>query len=274
MDYENQKMIETFYNARQTKDLLRRELLLSQEVLMAVDRSGLDQEFALDLLSHMILLKRATLPTLVGLLKHHYSVFANPRQCCADALAHAAIMDLVNFDTEREQFVLQFDADANTHTLLRQYQYLPPMIVPPLEVRADGVNRGSGYITVQTDSLVLKDNHHNGDLAVDSLNRFNKVALSINTNIVKGIRNSWKHIDKPKDGENFQDYQARVKAFEKYERDSFYTIALMVEMGNRFYLTHKVDKRGRTYAQGYHITTQGNVWSKAILELADKELVQ
>ena len=43
--------------------------------------------------------------------------------------------------------------------------------------------------------------------------------------------------------------------------------------GNHFYLTHRYDKRGRTYAQGYYINPQGNEWNKAVLEFADKEIV-
>ena len=274
MDFENQQMIETCFNARQTKDLLRAELLGSSAVIEAIQRSGLDEEFALDLLGQMILHKRTTVPTLVGLLKRHFSFCDNPYQACSNALRHAVILDLVDWDQERDQFVVRFDISQQTQDLIRQYQYLPPMIVPPLEIQDDGKNRGSGYLTIRTDSLLLQDNHHSGDLCVDSLNRFNQIPLSINENIVKGIRNEWRHLDKPKEGESFEDFQKRLKAFERYERDSFFTIALMIEMGNRFWLIHKVDKRGRTYAQGYHITPQGDCWNKACLELADKELVQ
>ena len=48
----------------------------------------------------------------------------------------------------------------------------------------------------------------------------------------------------------------------------------MVSQGNRFYLTHKVDKRGRIYAQGYHITTQGTAFKKAMIELAEPEFIE
>lgn len=274
MDFENQQMIETCFNARQTQPLLRRELLGTPDVIEAVQRSGLDEEFALDLLAQMILHKRTTVPTLVGLLKPHFEHCDNPWQSCAKALEHAVIVDLMDWDVQRDQFVVRFDITQQVQNLIRQYQYLPPMIVPPLQVLDDGNNRSSGYLTVRTDSLLLQDNHHVGDICVDSLNRFNNIPLCINEEIVKGIRNEWKHIDKPKDGETFEDFQKRLKAFERYERDSFFTIALMIEMGNQFWLTHKVDKRGRTYAQGYHITTQGDCWNKACLELADKELVQ
>ncbi len=42
---------------------------------------------------------------------------------------------------------------------------------------------------------------------------------------------------------------------------------------NVFHMTHKYDKRGRTYSQGYHVNYQGNPWNKACIEFADKEVV-
>lgn len=266
MDFENQKMLEVMFNKRQAMALLRHELTNDQVVMQTIERSGLDTEFALDLLSQMALHKRATVPTLVGLLKGHHPSL----QSTADALEAAARADLVDFDPVTGQFILAFDVDAATHTLIRQYQYLPPMIVPPLTVTS---NKGSGYITVTNDSLLLKDNHHDGDICLDSINRFNRVPLTANLDVVKKIRNHWKGIDKPKDGETFEEFQKRRKAFERYEKDAFFTIALMGEMGNRFHLTHKLDKRGRTYAQGYHINPQGNCWNKAVVELAEPEYV-
>jgi len=38
-------------------------------------------------------------------------------------------------------------------------------------------------------------------------------------------------------------------------------------------LTHKYDKRGRCYSQGYHVNPQGNDWNKAVIEFAEKEPV-
>jgi hypothetical protein len=263
-------MLEHFFNDKQTPLLLRAQLLSSPEVIEAVQKSGLDEEFALDLLAQMILYKRTTVPTLVGLLKRHFKHCGNPFQACAQDLEQAVRADLVDWDPVKTQVVLRFDVDAQTHELIRQYQYLPPMIIPPEPVTT---NRGSGYLTIRTDSLLLQDNHHEGDLALDSINRFNGIPLAINVDLVKSIRNSWKNIDQPKPDEIFEDFQKRRKAFERYEKDAFHTIALMVEMGNRFHLTHKVDKRGRTYAQGYHINPQGNCWNKAVVELAEPEYV-
>ena len=273
MDFENQKMLETFFNARQTPKLLRKELLDSQAVINAIRASELDEDFALDLLSHMILAKRAPVSALVGLLKHHFNNSSQQLQLTANAIKQAVLTDLVDWDPAREQVVLRFDVDEVTHGLIRQYQYLPPMTVPPLVPGRDAINRGSGYITVETDSLLLKDNHHDGDVCLDSLHRFNQIPLRINAEVATAVNNTWKHLDKPKEDESYQDYQKRVKAFERYQKDTAFTMALLIEMGNRFYLTHKVDKRGRTYAQGYHINTQGNCWNKSIIELAEEEMI-
>lgn len=272
MDFENQKMLETFFNARQTPKLLRKELLDSPAVVKAIQASELDEEFALDLMAHMILAKRAPVTALIGMLNHHFESESDKYQATADAITQAVIKDLVDWDPMSEQIVLRFDADAGTHELIKQYQYMPPMIVPPLRVDGNcGQNRGSGYLTIRTDSLILKDAHHDGELCCDSLNRFNSIPLKLNMDVATQVNNTWRNIDKPKDDESYEDYQKRVKAFNRYQKDTAFTMALMMETGNRFYITHKYDKRGRTYAQGYHINPQGNCWNKAVIELADEE---
>ena len=47
----------------------------------------------------------------------------------------------------------------------------------------------------------------------------------------------------------------------------------MNRCGNKFYFTHKVDKRGRLYCQGYHINYQSASYKKAMIELANKEII-
>ena len=49
---------------------------------------------------------------------------------------------------------------------------------------------------------------------------------------------------------------------------------MLHDQGNEFYLANKVDKRGRMYAHGYHVTTQGSPFKKAMVELAHKERVE
>ncbi len=269
MLWESQDMVEHFFNARQTPHLLRHELNQNKKACELIAKSKLNEEFAFDLLAQMVIYKRAHVSTLIGLLKKHFQT-SDPHQSCAEALTIACAYWLVDWDNARDQFIILHDVSEKAMGLIRQYQYMPPMIVPPLTVRS---NKGSGYINIKEDSLILQNNHHEGDICLDSINKFNNIPMSINAEIVKLIRNSWKNLDKPKACETFEDFQKRTKAFERFERDAFFTIALMIEMGNEFYFTHKVDKRGRTYCQGYHINYQGNCWSKAILELAEKEIV-
>ena len=278
MDYENQQMIERIFNARQARALILKELGENQ-LLQALGRAAiakihlLTPELIEDALVHMVLAKRATIPTLVGVLRYHFANTVNAEQTTAVAIAAMISVHLISYDEMRQQAVVNFDISEHGHQLIQQYMYLPPMIIPPLEIKDDNRNRGSGYITQANDSLILRDNHHEGDICVEHLNRVNQVALTINDRMVKTMRNYWAGVECQQDDESFEEYQERLKAFEKYERDSFMVIALMMEMGNRFYLTHKYDKRGRTYCQGYHINTQGNTWNKSCVELADKEHV-
>lgn len=87
------------------------------------------------------------------------------------------------------------------------------------------------------------------------------------------VKNKWKNLDKPKSGETREDFEKRRKAFLKYDKVAKDVIGLLIQEGNEFYLTHKYDKRGRVYCQGYHVTYQGAAWNKAVIEFADKELI-
>ena len=140
-------------------------------------------------------------------------------------------------------------------------EYLPPMVCEPLEVTH---NFSSGYLT-HNDSLILgSGNHHDGDICLDVLNLMNKVALKVDTEFVS------KFEEEP----TFElDDAEKRDLWMAFKRQSYEFYKLMVDCGNRIYLTHKVDKRGRIYASGYHISTMGTSFKKAMLELANEELV-
>ena len=142
-----------------------------------------------------------------------------------------------------------------------QSQYLPPMVCKPLEVTN---NYTSGYLT-HNDSLVLgKGNHHNGDLCLDVLNTLNQIPLALDTSLLSKLE---------EDPTFDLDTPEKRQHWDAFKRQSYEFYLMLAQYGNRFYLTHKVDKRGRIYAQGYHINTQGTSFKKACVELFDKELV-
>jgi hypothetical protein len=140
-------------------------------------------------------------------------------------------------------------------------QYLPPMVCSPLELTH---NYSSGYLT-HNDSLILgTGNHHDGDICLDVLNLMNSVALRLDTEFLSKVE------EEP----TFElDDQDKEDLWAEFKKQSYKFYELMVQCGNKFYLTHKVDKRGRIYASGYHITTQGTAFKKAMIELANEELV-
>lgn len=140
-------------------------------------------------------------------------------------------------------------------------QFLPPMVCEPLELKH---NYSSGYLT-HNDSLVLgSGNHHDGDLCLDVLNTMNKVPLSLNTEFLCKVEEEPTFdLDSPE----------KIEQWRLFKEQSYMMYMLMAEQGNRFWFNHKVDKRGRIYAHGYHINTQGTSFKKAMLEFAEPELV-
>lgn len=139
--------------------------------------------------------------------------------------------------------------------------YLPPMVCEPLEVKS---NYSSGYLT-HNDSLVLgSNNHHDGDLCLDVINTMNRVELKLDLDFLCKVE------EEPTFDIVTQDQRDQWLNFKK---QSYRFYSLMQSQGNRFFLCHKVDKRGRLYAQGYHISTIGAAFKKAQLELANEELV-
>jgi hypothetical protein len=139
--------------------------------------------------------------------------------------------------------------------------YLPPMVCQPQKLTS---NYSSAYLT-HNDSLILgQNNHHSGDICLDVLNLMNAVPLKLNTEFLSSVE------EEP----TFErDTQAQIDLWSDFKKQSYSFYSLIVNQGNEFYLTHKVDKRGRIYSCGYHINTQGTPFKKACIELSQEELI-
>lgn len=228
----------------------------------------IDLEFGFDLLVQMVLHKRAHLPTLVGVLRKH---FDGDCQKTADALLKAAEANLVDWNPVTKQFIIRYDITPDVQEELDRYQFPLPMVVEPKELKT---NEDTGYYTSKN-SVILRKNHHDEDVCLDHLNRINKIRFRVNQKVATTIKNRWRNLDKPKPDEEIGEYQKRVRAFEKYDR-TVHDVMEHLGLANEgeFYLTHKYDKRGRTYCQGYHVNYQGTPWNKAVIEFANKEFVE
>lgn len=162
-------------------------------------------------------------------------------------------------------------------TFIEESICLPPMVCEP-DILTN--NRQSGYLTHNESVILKRHNHHDDEVGLDVINLQNQVPLALNERLIRAF-------EEPEPVslhtlENAQllsafDQQTLLDAKEAdwtfFKEQSLAIYALMVGQGNRFWLTHKVDKRGRLYATGYHINTQGTKFKKAIVELANKETV-
>lgn len=267
MKADTQRLIETMYSKHQTMDLLRNEFEKEPFIGELILKSGLEAEFCMALFCQMALHKRASVETLVGVMAPH----GDSLQAVADMLFVAAQHDLVDYAPATSQFIVKWIPEPKVYELISKYQFLPPMIVEPLEVTS---NRGRGHLTLLKESLILKKNHHEGDICLDVINLKNQIPLQINVDVVMSIRNSWKNLNKCKPGETFEEFQKRVESFERFERQTMKDMALMVNNDNEFWLTHAVCKRGRQYCGGYTINYQGNDYQKSVVELKREEIVE
>lgn len=233
-------------------------------------KHGINPDFGFDLLVQMVLHKRTTLPVLVGILRKHYKgEIDGGCQRTTDELLKACEADLVDWNPGTRQFIIRYDITSDVQEELDRYQYPLPMVVEPREIKT---NEDTGYYTSRN-SVILRQNHHDEDVCLDHLNRMNQVKLRINAKVVMTIKNSWRNLDKPKPDEEREDYLKRVRAFERYDRsvhDVLFHLGIANE--NEFWLTHKYDKRGRTYCQGYYVNYQGHSWNKAVVEFVNQEV--
>jgi hypothetical protein len=267
---EFQIEIEQLYHKNQLFTRIREDFTSCKDpdFSKTMDKAKLDHEFGWDFLVQMALHKRATVPTLAGILRRH---FQDDVQRTANAMQAAVEADLANWSPIRKEFIVMWDISRDVQDDLDRYQYPLPMVVEPRILRT---NKDTGYYTSHN-SVILRQNHHEEDVCLDHLNALNRIKFRINQQVALTIKNRWRHLDKPKADEEPGEYQKRVKAFEKYDRTAHDVLNhLGLSNEGEFWLTHKYDKRGRTYCQGYHVNYQAATWNKAVVEFANQELTQ
>lgn len=159
--------------------------------------------------------------------------------------------------------------------------YLPPMITKPKILKN---NRDSGYLTIKGDSLILGGglNHHSDDICLDVLNLMNSYKLTLNEYILENVKevptSDLNHVDDSNRVLNLRDKQRIIQQqhqnWNRHIEQSQYFYKHIMLNNNLMYMTHKYDKRGRIYSQGYHINPQGASYKKAIIDLAQQEVTE
>lgn len=267
---EFQIEIEKLFHKNQLIPRIKGEFTAEEGLEAFMLSKNIKPELGFDLLTQMVLHKRCQLPVMVGILRRHYDGHPNQSQQTADQILLCVENDLADWNPVTRQLILKFEITPDVQEEIDRFQYPMPMVVEP---RVLHKNTDTGYFT-GSGSVILRHNHHDEDVCLDHLNRSNKIKLRLDMDTAQAIQNSWGNLDKPKPEEEYGEYQKRVRAFEKYDRTARDVLDhLGIATGGEFYLTHKYDKRGRTYCQGYHCTYQGPTWNKAVIAFANEEIV-
>ena len=264
----HQRELEVLFNKNQLITRIKSEFINCKEFDFAsyFEANDIPTGFGFDLLVQMNLHKRCDLPTLIGVMNKHF----DDVQETADMLYKCALADIVDWSPHFNLFIVKATISQDVQDELDRFQYPLPMVVMPKKVRS---NRDTGMLNTGG-SLILKNNHHEDDICLDHINRSNRIKFAINFDVVNMVKNEWKGLDKAKPGEPREDFQRRVKAFQKYDKTAREVMGIITEHGNSFHLLHKYDKRGRSYCQGYHVNYQGAPWNKAVVEFANKEIIE
>ena len=238
---------------------------IEQDLQQKSESVNLTVQFCMDFLAQLALRKRADLVTLVGIMRHHY----DDAQDVTNGVIRCISIGLGIYEPVSGMFIVKYDLPPEIQYDIDRFQFPLPFVVKPKPVRT---NKDTGFFT-ENGSIILKNNFHTDDVCLDHINKINGSKLTINHDVVNMIQNKWKDLDRRKTGETEYEFAQRKRAFEKYDRTSKDVIGIISKATDTFYLTHKYDKRGRTYSAGYHVNYQGNDWNKACVEFAEKEYV-
>ena len=259
-----QSDLETLYSKYQLLPVLRNQF---GEFLTENNLNGDDFEMHKDMLSQIYLHRQADVVTMVGILSPKHGT---PQEV-ADKLLLAAEYDLIDYDEMTEKFIVKYEVSDDIVAMLERYQYPLPMIVKPNLVLK---NNDTGYETIKN-SIVLNGSPYfkNKDMCLDHINRANSVALELDFETIVSAEGKFKQ-PKRKPEESFEDHKKRVRQATIFFGSSLEAMEGLSEITDKIYMTHRYDRRGRCYASGYHVNTQGTDYNKAVLGLAKKELIK
>lgn len=141
-------------------------------------------------------------------------------------------------------------------------QYVLPMVCKPNRLRT---NWDSGYLTFNECIISKGFNAHGDDVCLDAINIQNQTPLKLDEEFLALVEESPTFAFTSPE---------QIEQWKKFKETSAATYQTLINQGNRFYLTHKLDKRGRIYCRGYHVSYQGTAFKKAIVDFADTEVVE
>lgn len=213
---------------------------------------GLEKSIAVDIIAQMLFYKRTSPSVLIGLLEHRFHNTSLVLQVL-DTLINADYLDY----SENDQIITKLSLTQEDSEKLAKMMYPQPMVVPPSKLKR---NSDTGYWYMPKGCVVLRSRFQDKDVNLDHLNRVNSIKLKINKEVLHNRENKpKKELPTIQDRANWNKFVRQQKEIAESYEDT------------EFYLTHKYDKRGRIYCQGYHISYQSNDFTNALVEFANGE---
>lgn len=152
-----------------------------------------------------------------------------------------------------------YGLEEQTSKRIQQTMHIPPMISEPRKIES---NKDCGYYTLNKPVILKGYNQHNENIALDSINLFNSNTYKLDIEFLKEVQDVLKPSKRNK--ENILT-EAMVLQFERFTEQSNHVYLDLIKQGNKFWLTHHYDARGRTYSKGYHVNGQGASFKKAMI---------
>lgn len=259
---EDQIGLETIFSKHQLMPVLREQF----SELVGDKPEGPWKKFLVDTMVQIYLHRQADPATMIGVLSPKHGT---PQEV-ASMLETAVEEDFLSYNLDTAKFLVEFDVTDDIVAMLDRYQYPLPMVTKPKEITN---NQESGYETIKT-PVVLNGSPYfrDVDMCLDHLNRANSVALKLDLSVIKSTEGRF-ILPKRKIGEDFNDHRKRLRQANIFYDTSVEVMDGLTEIADELFLVHRFDRRGRCYASGYHVNTQGTDYNKAVLQLAHEELV-
>ena len=244
-------------NHNKNQQMKRLTSLLSEEIGDIPHR-----EFVLKLMAHLLVLKRADIPTIVGIMTKPED---DPQKTVEILEQCSDYFILDNSRTGSWEVITKIVLSKEIEHELSLYMFPLPMVIEPSEVTH---NYHSGYYSDFSKHLPVVTGSSNVYVPLDIINTQNCIPLSVNLEVFNHGKVYLKNIH----GE--RDSYKRKKKVNQFNRFMDTTKQLLTELNkltNELYLTHFYDKRGRLYCRGTHLNYQGFDWQKGLVEFANKE---
>lgn len=194
-------------------------------------------------------------------------------------LAHTGVYEFIYpKDSETGSILIKnlYDVSPEVTDLINRAMYLPPMLVPPQKIED---NKSSGYLCTTKSILLGKASHHDLKLPLDVVNKQNAIPYSLDPRMLafpetpKKPHASGDKYEATPDWAKAAYVERKTTAFNNMCRVSTEVYNMLLDNGNRFYITNRVDERIRDYSQGYHVNHQGSSYKRSIIDFADKEVI-